>query len=99
MTTDTAMGVTKRVVEDGLHLNLEKKEGEQLEEESGPSIVWVNTPELKFGGGESVSTAALVSKESTLTLAFKQSQSPHLSVMRSSPTSIPTELDVSLLCS
>lgn len=51
------MGVTKRVVEDGLRLNLEKKEGEkvEVEDESGPSITWVNMPELKFGGGESVS--------------------------------------------
>lgn len=54
------MGVTKRVVEDGLRLNLEKKEGEkvEVEDESGPSITWVNMPELKFGGGESVSVWA-----------------------------------------
>lgn len=51
------MGVTKRVVEDGLHMKLEKKDGERKDEEKGESLTWVNQPELKFGGGESVSDA------------------------------------------
>ena len=51
MTTDTALGVTKRVVEDGFGLNLPGAERE------GPqgAMEWIDHPELKFAPGESVS--------------------------------------------
>lgn len=54
MTTDTALGVTKKVVEDGLALNLDGAERE------GPKgkMEWCDQPELRFGRGESVSTFA-----------------------------------------
>ncbi|PWN92426.1 DUF431-domain-containing protein [Acaromyces ingoldii] len=51
MTTDTALGVTKRVVEDHLALGLE---GTEQEGPTGATMQWVDQPELKFGGGESV---------------------------------------------
>jgi len=51
MTTDSALGVTKRVVEDGLALNLP---GTETEGPNG-SLEWIDHPELKFGPGESVS--------------------------------------------
>lgn len=62
MTTDTALGVTKRVVEDHLALCLE---GTEQEGPSGGTMQWVDQPELKFGGGESVS---LTTKSSALGL-------------------------------
>lgn len=56
MTTDTALGVTKRVVEDG------KGMGEQSEGTRGAGangeLEWVEYPELHFGKGESVSCIA-----------------------------------------
>lgn len=50
MTTDTALNVTKTVVEDGKAMNLPGTENQ------GPrgAIEWIDHPELKFGGGESV---------------------------------------------
>ncbi len=60
MTTDTALGVTKRVVEDGLHLHLPPSEEDAstqsaFEGSRGKGrLLWVDQPELKFGGGESV---------------------------------------------
>lgn len=58
MTTDTALGVTKRVVEDGIAINLPLEDGEVAErvEKEGPggSMAWITHPELKFGAGESV---------------------------------------------
>lgn len=54
MTTDTALGVTKRVVEDGIAINL--PEGQESAETSGPggAMDWITHPELHFGSGESV---------------------------------------------
>ncbi|CAD6898090.1 unnamed protein product [Tilletia controversa] len=60
MTTDTALGVTKRVVEDGFRLGLpdtqadEEAALEKTGESTRPMLTWVNQPELKFGAGESV---------------------------------------------
>ena len=60
MTTDTALGVTKRVVEDGLHLHLPASEEDQAAQESEESgrgngkLRFVDHPEIRFGGGESV---------------------------------------------
>ncbi|KDN52075.1 hypothetical protein K437DRAFT_254629 [Tilletiaria anomala UBC 951] len=56
MTTDTALGVTKRVVEDGMHLNLPRSEQGASEEggRGNGGLVWVDHPEIKFGGGASV---------------------------------------------
>lgn len=58
MTTDTALGVTKRCVEDGFLLNLDDtKEQEDKwgdSKQSDKVLEWVNYPELKFGRGESV---------------------------------------------
>ncbi|PWN35504.1 uncharacterized protein FA14DRAFT_43002 [Meira miltonrushii] len=57
MTTDTALGVTKRVVEDGIAINLPKEDvGSENTEKQGPggSMAWITHPELKFGAGESV---------------------------------------------
>lgn len=57
MTTDTALGVTKRVVEDGIAINLPSEEkGAEHAESSGPngSMEWITHPELNFGNGESV---------------------------------------------
>lgn len=59
MTTDTALGVTKRCVEDLELLQLddtklqEDKWGDKLKAKG--QIEWVNYPELNFGKGESVS--------------------------------------------
>ena len=58
MTTDTALGVTKRCVEDGFLLALD--DTTQQEQEWGDAqktqrkLDWVNHPELHFGHGESV---------------------------------------------
>ncbi len=58
MTTDTALGVTKRCVEDAYLLNLddtkeqEEKWGDNKQTEK--KLEWVNYPELNFGKGESV---------------------------------------------
>lgn len=58
MTTDTALGVTKRCVEDGLVLALD--DTKQQEAQWGDAahaqgqLQWVNYPELSFGRGESV---------------------------------------------
>lgn len=64
MTTDTALGVTKRCVEDGLLLNLPDTQEQEAEwgdkERSKGMLEWVNTPELKFGRGESVSIKPLI---------------------------------------
>lgn len=57
MTTDTALGVTRRVVEDGIAINLPvDEEGAQNAEREGPGgpMEWVTHPELHFGAGESV---------------------------------------------
>lgn len=56
MTTDTALGVTRRVVEDGLMLGLKGTEGEA--DAGKGSLTWVDHPELKFGKGESVSLSS-----------------------------------------
>lgn len=52
MTTDTALGVTKCVVEDGKAIALE---GGEMQAEKG-KMRWCDAPELKFGRGESVSS-------------------------------------------
>lgn len=63
MTTDTALGVTKRCVEDGFVLALqdtkeqEKDWGDQAK--AVGAMEWVNYPELNFGRGESVSSLTL----------------------------------------
>ncbi|KAK0524289.1 hypothetical protein OC842_005880 [Tilletia horrida] len=61
MTTDTALGVTKRVVEDDFRLNLpdsQADEGHASRAEGGNRVTqaftWVDQPELKFGPGEAV---------------------------------------------
>lgn len=56
MTTDTALGVTRRVVEDGMGMGNKEDEG-GAERGNGPkgTLEWVAQPELKFGRGESVS--------------------------------------------
>ncbi|KAE8234154.1 hypothetical protein CF326_g802 [Tilletia indica] len=64
MTTDTALGVTKRVVEDSFRLGLPdsqvdeeaalKRMGEANPSPETQTLTWVNQPELKFGPGESV---------------------------------------------
>lgn len=53
MTTDTALGVTKRVVEDGKGMG----RGAEGPRGAGPEgeLEWVEYPDLDFGGGESVS--------------------------------------------
>ncbi|EPQ27730.1 uncharacterized protein PFL1_04867 [Pseudozyma flocculosa PF-1] len=50
MTTDTAVGVTKRVVEDGMLMGLD----DEPQRQGAQKIKWVQYPELKFGRGESV---------------------------------------------
>ena len=57
MSTDTALGVTKRVVEDGLRLGLAEMNGQRgadSESDGAGSLVFVDSPELDFGRGESV---------------------------------------------
>ncbi|SPO32005.1 uncharacterized protein UTRI_06730_B [Ustilago trichophora] len=58
MTTDTALGVTKRCVEDGFLLQLddtkEQEEKWQDNKKTQKVLEWVNYPELNFGKGESV---------------------------------------------
>ena len=57
MTTDSALGVTKRVVEDGLHMALpasEDAEALEMDSRGKGKLQWLDHPELKFGGGESV---------------------------------------------
>lgn len=58
MTTDTALGVTKRCVEDRLLLALPDTTAQEKEwgDESGAKgkLEWVDYPELNFGRGESV---------------------------------------------
>ncbi|CAO1625809.1 unnamed protein product [Parajaminaea phylloscopi] len=53
MTTDTALGVTRRVVEDGKGMG-EESEGPRGAGANG-ELEWVEYPELQFGRGESVS--------------------------------------------
>lgn len=67
MTTDTALGVTKRVVEDGLALGLE---GTEQRGPDGEKLQWVDQPELDFGGGESVSGAEILRSEMKQGLTF-----------------------------
>lgn len=61
MTTDTALGVTKRCVEDLYLLALDDtKEQEQRwqdQQQAAGVLQWVNYPELHFAKGESVSVA------------------------------------------
>lgn len=58
MTTDTALGVTKRVVEDQLRLALPDTEQVELEKgqdkQANGKLEWITHPELRFGRGESV---------------------------------------------
>lgn len=56
MTTDTALGVTRRIVEDGMGMGVNEDEGRK-ERGEGPigALEWVAQPELNFGRGESVS--------------------------------------------
>lgn len=55
MTTDTALGVTKRIVEDGKGMG--QSDSPDDGRGSGPSgaLEWVEYPDLDFGHGESVS--------------------------------------------
>lgn len=55
MTTDTALGATKRVVEDGMGMG-EANEGPRGAGANG-ELEWVEYPELYFGQGESVGVA------------------------------------------
>lgn len=63
MTTDTALGVTRRVVEDGKGMGAE----ETTSRGQGPNglLEWVEFPELKFGRGESVSMPFRYMKDET----------------------------------
>ncbi|SJX66664.1 uncharacterized protein SRS1_16883 [Sporisorium reilianum f. sp. reilianum] len=58
MTTDTALGVTKRCVEDGLLLALDDTKTQEQQwgdvDHAKGTLEWVNHPELSFGRGESV---------------------------------------------
>ncbi|KAJ9477259.1 Protein arginine N-methyltransferase SFM1 [Pseudozyma hubeiensis] len=58
MTTDTALGVTKRCVENLLLLDLSDTQEQEKEwgdaEKAKGKLHWVDHPELKFGRGESV---------------------------------------------
>lgn len=57
MSTDTALGVTKRVVEDGLRLDLAELEGvpgADTKADGVDGLTWVDSPTLQFGRGESV---------------------------------------------
>ena len=57
MSTDTAVGVTKRVVEDGLRLGLAElqgTEGADIDSDGQGSLVFVDSPTIEFGRGESV---------------------------------------------
>lgn len=69
MTTDTALGVTKRIVEDGKGMG--EQEGPRGLGPNG-ALEWVEYPDLDFGHGESVSAGkecngprALIASEST----------------------------------
>ncbi|PWN54330.1 hypothetical protein IE53DRAFT_383109 [Violaceomyces palustris] len=84
MTTDTALGVTKKVVEDGLWLNVpelieQAQQDDVLDLELEKSLAkgkleWVQYPELKFGKGESVE------------MPFRYMVDPNLSSSPSSPS-------------
>ena len=57
MSTDTALGVTKRVVEDGLRLGLDELrgvDGADRESDGRGALSFVDSPTLQFGRGESV---------------------------------------------
>ncbi|KAL4399377.1 protein-arginine omega-N monomethyltransferase [Malassezia pachydermatis] len=57
MSTDTALGVTKRVVEDGLRLGLKELDGQtgaDKAEDGVGALSFVDSPTLDFGRGESV---------------------------------------------
>ncbi|TKY86925.1 hypothetical protein EX895_004213 [Sporisorium graminicola] len=58
MTTDTALGVTKRCVEDLLLLALDDTQQQEQDwgdvQQAKGKLQWVNHPELNFGKGESV---------------------------------------------
>ncbi|PKI83598.1 hypothetical protein MVES1_002827 [Malassezia vespertilionis] len=59
MSTDTALGVTKRVVEDGLRLGLAELTGQDKADtqlDGVAALTWVDRPTLEFGRGESVRT-------------------------------------------
>lgn len=79
MTTDTALGVTKRCVEDGLRLALPDtlaQERAWADDQLAPhTLTWVNHPDLQFGKGESVSPLAAKSRTYTDTKA-QQVQMP-----------------------
>ena len=57
MSTDTALGVTKRVVEDGLRLGLAEMDGQRGADaptDGTGALEFIDSPELHFGRGESV---------------------------------------------
>ncbi|WFD39893.1 uncharacterized protein MJAP1_002875 [Malassezia japonica] len=57
MSTDTALGVTKRVVEDGARLGLAEIEGAagaDTAQDGVSSLTFIDSPTLDFGRGESV---------------------------------------------
>ena len=57
MSTDTALGVTKRVVEDGQRLaiaDVDGQPGADTAQDGRGALSWVDQPELDFGRGESV---------------------------------------------
>ncbi|WFC97086.1 hypothetical protein MBRA1_003751 [Malassezia brasiliensis] len=57
MSTDTALGVTKRVVEDGLRLGLAELDGAQgadTPQDGTGALAFLDSPTLDFGRGESV---------------------------------------------
>ncbi|WFC97442.1 hypothetical protein MYAM1_000155 [Malassezia yamatoensis] len=57
MSTDTALGVTKRVAEDGLRLGLaelENKQGADTKQDGTGKLHFLDSPTIHFGKGESV---------------------------------------------
>lgn len=55
MTTDTALGVTKRIVEDGKGMGHSDSPDDGRGEGPSGALDWVEFPDLDFGNGESVS--------------------------------------------
>lgn len=88
MTTDTALGVTKKVVEDGMHLGVDGAPTAPPDSRGNGQMVWVNHPELKFTGGAAVSMpfrymidprpAAVISKEENVRVQTSRGEKPPL---------------------
>lgn len=88
MTTDTALGVTKCVVEDGKHLGVDGAPTVPPDVRGHGQMEWVDHPELRFSGGATVSmpfrymldprSSATISQEELIRVQATRGQKPPL---------------------